>query len=332
MAYKIEKNYYQGLTKITLTYGGLKASFLNYGARMYQLYIPDRNGQLGNILLSYDEPADILNDPAYFGAVVGPVAGRIKAGLWDNYQLDQNNEANHIHGGRNGWSFQNWEYQIVEHQASVEVIFSLYDTKSGYPGPIDVLVSYHLNENSLTMTTSCTTDSRTLVNPTSHSYFNLSGDGQGDILEHQLQIKAKEILAVDQAKIPTGKILLVKGTPYDFQQLKPLKKSLDCLPAGIDDTFVLNGELNQPQLYLYEPTSGRELAVATTAESMVLFSTTGFVEDFKLNGRRMHSNYGLAIEPQLFPDKVHHPQWGSIELTPGKTFTSQTDYYFSVKK
>lgn len=327
----IEENFYQNISKITLQNGTITASFLNFGARMYELFTPDKNGVTENILLSLDEPKTILNDTAFFGATVGPVAGRLKDAQWKHWKFSKNNGNHHIHGGKNGWSQQYWDYQLFETSTTVGVLFRLTDYLSGYPGPILVTNCYELSHNSLSMTTVCQSKALTLINPTNHSYFNLSGNGKRDITSHQLTIAADNILELDSEKIPTGRLLKVSGTPFDFTKPRYLNEVFEVLPIGLDDAFILQPQTKK-QLILSESLSGRQLTVASNRQSMVLFSTTGFDANFMVNGKPMHSNYGLAIEPQELPDAIHHPTWGSIELSPNQTKRFNTTYSFSVER
>lgn len=329
---RIEEKFYKNMSKITLQNGDITASFLNFGARMYELFTPDKHGLSENILLTLDDPESILNDSAFFGATVGPVAGRIKNAQWQHVTLNRNNGNHHIHGGNNGWSQHYWDYQLFKTSTTIGVLFHLTDYLSGYPGPISVTNCYELSPNSLSMTTVCRTKELTIVNPTNHSYFNLSGNGKRDITSHQLVVAADSILELDSEKIPTGKHLNVSGTPFDFNKPKCLNDVLDLLPTGLDDTFIFHPQAKKKQLRLTDPLSGRQLTVASNRQSVVLFSTTGFDADFKVNGKTMHTNYGLAIEPQEPPDIINHPDWGSIELSPNQTKRFNTTYQFSVQR
>ncbi|KAF1295555.1 galactose mutarotase [Enterococcus sp. JM4C] len=316
------------LIKVTLKNDYLTASFYNYGARMHQIFAPDKEGLLENILLSYDREEDLLADKSYFGATVGPVAGRIKQADWNGYPLEKNCGTHHIHGGSNGWAYQFWSVETIKEQETIGVRFHLTDEVSGYPGPIKASVTYQLNKNSLIMTSDWHSEQTTIVNPTSHSYFNLSGNGTRDITSHELCVKARNLVVLDQEKIPTGQLLSMENLPVDFSTNQSMETILATYPEGLDDCFVL--DKSQPMaLFLHEPTTGRTMTVATTNQSVVLFSTTGFEADFMINGQPMHSNYGLAIEPQQIPDLIHQPTWGSIEIEPLERKQQQTIYTFS---
>jgi aldose 1-epimerase len=320
-----------GLKKITLKNDFLEVVLLNYGARLHQLFMPNQKNRWENILLSYDSYQDVLNDQSFFGATVGPVAGRIRNGHWQNGTLEQNHGPHHIHGGSNGWSFQFWKVVPFEENDIIGVTFHLNDTFSGYPGPINATITYQLQDNNLRMTSSGISAKETLFNPTNHAYFNLSGNGKTDILSHSLSLNCQGMLELDDEKLPTGRILPISELPINFNQLTTIERILQQYPNGLDDVFRLShSNLKHPQLSLQEPTSGREMTIATTNQSVVLFSTTGFEAPFHINGQSMHSNYGLAIEPQECPDLVHFPQWGSILLSAEQQQTYQTIYQFNL--
>ena len=203
---------------------------------------------------------------------------------------------------------------------------------SNYPGPITATITYRLTKNELEMTTSASSLVETICNPTNHAYFNLSGNGKRDIYDHQLTVFLDGILELDQEKLPTGNWTKKEDLPIDFRKSPTLQEILACYPAGLDDVFLLHHpRLSRTSLQLFEKHSGRQMTIATSNKSMVLFSTTGFEADFSVNGKQMHSNYGLAIEPQEIPDIVHFPNFGSINLHPGQERISQTIYRFSAQ-
>lgn len=247
-----------------------------------------------------------------------------------NASTRKNNGHHHIHGGTNGWSFQYWEVEVFKSPQAVGVVFYLKDTSSGYPGPITATVTYQLEGNKLVMITKANSVVETICNPTNHAYFNLSGNGKRDIDTHQLQIQLDSLLLLDHDNLPTGETIAKEDLPIDFHKSNPLTEILSKYPTGLDDVFLLNSpKLTKNSLTLSEETSGRQMNIATTNKSMVLFSTTGFDEELQINGKKMHSNFGLAIEPQEIPDIVHFPAFGSITLRPGQERISQTTYEFS---
>lgn len=325
MTYSIHTDEKTKITTITLINGNLTASFLDFGARWHQFLTPDKNGNTENVLLSLDSLEEVLVDQAQFGALVGPVAGRIKHAEWKNVSLDKNLEnLHHIHGGRNGWWCQFWDYEIIEGKESIKVIFSLIDTLSGYPGPIYVTNTYELTKTSIIMTTSVSSKETTIVNPTNHVYFNLSGNAKRKISDHLLTIKGHHILETGELNIPTGKLIPVEKTGYDFNQPRIIKDALTDLRTGIDDAYLL--EDITPQITLADLISGRQLTIDSNRHAVVAFSTTGFNEAFKVNGQSMSTELGIALETQELPDITHYPEWGNIEIEPGETKTYQTIY------
>lgn len=328
MTHSIYQDSKTGIDFITLENGVLSATFLNFGSRWHNFLTPDKHGQKENILLSLDTPESILQDTAQFGALVGPVAGRIKDAKWQDIFLEKNNGEHHIHGGSQGWWCQFWDYKIEETATSTKVIFSLTDKISGYPGPIHVINTYELTTTAVIMTTEITSESSTIVNPTNHVYFNLSGDAKRDIKSHQLLINSQTMLETDGINIPTGNILTVANTSYDFTTTKRIGDALNQLDSGIDDAFLLDSK--NPQISLSESLSGRKLCVSSNREALVLFSTTGFNESFKVNGQLMSSELGLAIETQELPDIANHPEWGNIELEPNTLKVFKTEYSINI--
>ena len=324
---RIKEEKHNKLKVVTLDNGVITASFVNYGARMHTLCTPDKMGTKENILLSFDSLKALEADTSFFGAVVGPVAGRIRQGKWQDSLLEKNNGPHHIHGGSQGWSFRYWETQTHDEGESLSVTFRLKDEVSGYPGPIEVSVTYRLIGNCLEMCMTGESEKLTLFNPTSHTYFNLSGDGKRDLDSHRLQIQSFQQLVLDNEKLPTGEVMTPK---LDFTYPQNFKSVFQAYPQGLDDYFIFNEKTQaSAQLILSEKKSGRQLAIVTERQGVVLFSTTGFDADIYLNGRKMHSNYGLAIETQEAPDSVHFIKWPSIELKANVEKTMTTRYYFN---
>lgn len=328
MTYNIIHDKQTDIHYITVTKSNHSVTFVDFGARIQEWITPDRVGNKDNILLSPDTPEEIINDNAQFGALVGPVAGRIKEGKWNGYQFEKNNGNHHLHGGSNGWWHQFWAFDIEEHDENTIVHFMLKDTLTDYPGPIYVKNSYKVTDDAIEMTTSCHSDSDTIVNPTNHIYFNLNGKDKKDITNHLLTIHADSILETDDETIPTGELLDVANTGYDFRQPRLLKEALNSLPNGIDDAFLLTSE--QPQIILSQPNNGRNIQLFSDRQAAVVFSTTGFATDQSVSGEKMHSQLGIAIETQELPDVVNHPHLGNIDLKEQQIKTWHTTYQFFV--
>ena len=309
---------------------GMSVSCINYGARLVSLLVPDRAGKSENIVLGLADAEAYGNDQASFGATVGPVAGRIAEGKWGTVQLEQNAGENHIHGGSRGWGQQFWNFTTEETAEAVTVTFTLESTPEavGYPGRLQAKISYSLDaEGCLTITMTGACSEETLFNPTSHIYFNLSGEAKRPITEHTLQLACEEVLELDTDKLPTGKKRAVDGTAFDFREATVIGDAIRKRPQGFDDVFLMQ-QGHQPQLILHDEESGRQMELSSNRSSIVLFSTTDMNEPYLVNGRPMQSHLGLAIEAQEVPDAIHHPGWDNIVLAPNTLVTRVQNYTF----
>ena len=310
---------------------GMSVSCINYGARLVSLLVPDRAGKSENIVLGLADAEAYGNDQASFGATVGPVAGRIAEGKWGTVQLEQNAGENHIHGGSRGWGQQFWNFTTEETAEAVTVTFTLESTPEavGYPGRLQAKISYTLDaEGCLTITMTGACSEETLFNPTSHIYFNLSGEAKRPITEHTLQLACEEVLELDTDKLPTGKKRAVDGTAFDFREATVIGEAIRKRPQGFDDVFLMQPD-RQPQLILHDEGSGRQMTLSSNRSSIVLFSTTDMSEPYLVNGRPMRSQLGLAIEAQEVPDAIHHPGWDNIVLAPNTLATRVQNYNFT---
>lgn len=320
------------IMRITLSQpNGMAVSCINYGARLIRLAIPDREGKSENVVLGLADAEAYGKDQASFGATVGPVAGRICGGKWGAVQLEQNAGAHHIHGGSRGWGQQCWDYTTEQAEESATVTFSLDSTpdKVGYPGKLEAKISYALDANGgLTIEMQGISDEETLFNPTSHIYFNLSGDAKRRIIDHTLQLACEEVLALDADKLPTGSKQTVAGTAFDFRQARSIGEAIGKRAQGFDDVFWMQPG-KQPQLVLKDEESGRQLSLSSNRSSIVLFSTTDMNEPYLVNGRPMESHLGLAIEAQEAPDAIRHPEWDNIILQPDTLVTRVQNYHFT---
>lgn len=309
---------------------GMSVSCINYGARLIRLLVPDREGQSENVVLGLADAEAYGNDQASFGATVGPVAGRIAGGKWGTIQLEQNAGEHHIHGGSRGWGQQFWDFTIEETAEAVTVTFTLESTPEtvGYPGRLQAKTSYTLDaEGCLKITMEGISSEETLFNPTSHIYFNLSGEAKRPITEHILQLACEEVLELDTDKLPTGTKQAVAGTAFDFREATVLGEAIRKRPEGFDDVFLMQPD-RQPQLILSDKESGRQMTLSSNRSSIVLFSTTDMNEPYLVNGRPMQSHLGLAIEAQEVPDAIHHPGWDNIVLVPNTLATRVQNYTF----
>ncbi len=312
----------------------------NYGAIITSIESPDKNGNLTNIVCGFDKFEDYISPEylgsyPYFGSICGRVANRIANGKFSlegkNYTLAVNNGPNHLHGGLIGYDRKLWTAELIEETERVGVKLSLLspDMEEGYPGNLVVNCTYTLNNNNeLVIEYAAETDQTTIVNFTNHSYFNLTG-GKEQILNHDLELVAKTITdSVDS--IPTGEIVPVSVTPFDFTTKKKLNKDIAVLETGYDLNFVLDnldGELVFAGC-LSEETSGRKVDVYTTQPGIQLY--TGYwIPELTISGQKKFGSYsGVALETQHYPDSINKPQFPSVILNPGQKFKEKTVYTF----
>jgi aldose 1-epimerase len=328
---------------------GMKAKIISYGAILTELDVPDRNGKPGDVVLGFDNLEQYLAGHPHFGATTGRVANRIAKGKFmldsKEYTLAINNGPNALHGGLKGfdkivWSAPGHTGEPKETSDAVAVQFTYVsaDGEEGYPGNLTTVVTYTLtNQNELRIDYKATTDKATPVNLTNHSYFNLGGPQSGDILGHELMLEADEYTPADDTLIPTGEIKSVKGTPLDFTKPTTIGSRIGQVAdktGGYDHNFVLRSKGGRLALAarVYEPKTGRVMEMYTTEPGVQLY-TANFL-DGKLKGKGgvvYQKHQAFCLEAQHFPDSVHHPEFPTIILRPGQTYTQTTVYKFLVK-
>jgi aldose 1-epimerase len=324
---------------------GMKAKITNYGAILTELHVPDKAGKFDDVVLGFDNLKSYLAGHPFFGATVGRVTNRIAKGKFTldgkEYTLAVNNGPNSLHGGRKGFDKVVWKAEPVKVEKGVAVQFSYRspDGDEGYPGNLSCTVTYTLtNQNELRIDYKATTDKATPVNLTNHSYFNLAGHASGTMLGHELMLAADKYTPADATLIPTGEIKDVKGTPLDFTTPVTIGARIDQLKAspggGYDHNMVLNsgGKSLTLGARVREPKTGRVMEMLTTEPGVQLY--TGNYLDGKVKGKggaAYQKFQGFCLEAQHFPDSVNHPNFPSIILRPGKTYTQMTVYRFSVK-
>jgi aldose 1-epimerase len=324
----------------------MKAKIVTYGAILTELHVPDREGRFDDVVLGFENLDGYLAGHPFFGATVGRVANRIAKGQFTldgkEYKLAINNGPNSLHGGLRGFDKVVWkaESRQAADSVSVKLTYVSPDGEEGYPGNLSATITYTLtDQNELKIDYRATTDKATPVNLTNHSYFNLAGPKEGDVLGHELMLAADKYTPADETLIPTGEIKPVKGTPLDFATPTSMGARIEQLkgkgqPGGYDHNYVLNGGGKALALgaRVYEPKTGRVLEMLTTEPGVQLY--TGNFLDGKLKGKggvvyQKHS--GFCLEAQHFPDSVNHASFPSVILRPGKTYTQTTVYKFSVK-
>jgi aldose 1-epimerase len=326
---------------------GIEVRAIDYGAIIVSIRVPDRKGQLADIVLGHDTLEGYIPNPPNFGAIVGRYANRIANGTFTldgkAYSLPKNNGPNTLHGGvKRNFDKVLWEGKPLQGgEAGVAFTFVSKDGEEGFPGNLSVKVTYTLTEaNELVVDYEATTDKATPVNLSQHSYFNLAGEGNGDILNHEIMINADRFTPVDKYLIPTGDLRPVKGTPFDFTRSSRIGARIDendeqlALGHGYDHNFVLNRSDNGLTLAarVYEPTSGRTLEVLTTEPGVQFY--TGNSLDGTIAGKQGHvykRRYGFCLETQHFPDSPNHPNFPTTILRPGATFRSKTVFKFAAR-
>jgi len=327
---------------------GMEVRAMTYGGIIVSIRVPDKNGKIADVVLGHDKVDGYLVNPPYFGAIVGRYANRIANGSFTvdgvKYTLAKNDGPNSLHGGLNGFNKVLWEAKEFKGAKGVGVSFSYLskDGEEGYPGNLKVKVSYTLtDENQLILDYEATTDKATPLNISQHSYFNLAGEGSGDILGHEVTLNADRFTPVDKTLIPTGELRPVQGTPMDFTKATPIGARINedyeqlVIGRGYDHNFVINRN-NKDGLILaarvHEPTSGRVLEVLTTEPGVQFYS--GNFLDGSITGKQGHAyklRNGFCLETQHFPDSPNHPDFPSTIVKPGKGFHSQTIFKFSTE-
>ena len=323
---------------------GAEVKITNYGGIITSLKVPDRNGKRDDIVLGFDNLDAYLKGNPYFGAIIGRYGNRIAKGRFTlnghQYTLAVNNGENHLHGGIKGFDKVVWAARPlkVPNGAALRLTYLSKDGEEGYPGNLSVKVIYTLtNADELKIEYWATTDKDTVVNLTSHSYFNLAGQGNGDILNHQLLINARRFTPTDAGSIPTGELKSIKGTPFDFtsafrigdrindddQQLK--------FGKGYDHNFVLNGRMGtlRQAAVVYEPTSGRSMEIWTT-EPGIQFYSGNFLDGTLTgkDGKVYQQRYGFCLETQHFPDSPNKPSFPTTVLRRGRQYHTITIHKF----
>ena len=318
----------------------MKISLIDYGATLVSIVVPDKDGKCDDVLLGFDNLEGYLN--RNFGSVTGRFANRIGGAKFkiDNveYKVTANAGANHIHGGRKGFSKVMWKPNIVKTDGTPGFRFEYRSTdgEEGFPGNLDCAVTYTLTDkNEIIIHYEATTDKPTVINLTNHAYFNLAGAGNGDVRNHVAKILADRYTVADDKLIPTGEIRSVKGTPLDFTEGKRIGAQIDQLEQtrGYDHNYVFTGMGTSPRhvVNIYDPSTGRVMDVSTTEPGMQLY-TANHLRGLKgRDGKVYNRHYGFCCETQHYPDSPNKPDFPSTVLRPGEKFDSTTIFRFSVR-
>ena len=325
---------------------GMSIEVLDFGAVVRRLCVPDRTGRPLDVVLGYDDLRGYEEDPFYIGTAVGRYANRIRNGKFvlegTEYSLSINNGAHHLHGGRRGFSKAVWTSRSFEEGETVGIVLQHEspDGDEGYPGNLDVEITYSLTEFVFAIDYRGTTDRPTPVSLTHHAYFNLSGAGAGDVLDHELTIYADRFTEIDSDLLPTGRLAAVDETPFDFRQRRQIGSRIGenhdqlRIGRGYDHNFVIGegrGTLSRAAR-VFQPASGVVMQVFSTEPGMQLY--TGNFLDGSRAGKDGHCygpREGFCLETQHFPDSPNHPEFPDTILRPGDELRSRTEYRFSTQ-
>lgn len=318
----------------TLKNGGLEMKVSSFGARVLSLLVPDRTGQMADVIVGYEtlQEYESLPGERFFGAAIGRLANRLAGGCFTLdgkvYRTSQNDHWNTLHGGYVGFDRKEWDVEEVTPSA---ISFSLMDPngQEGWPGMLQVQMRYELTpENGFKVSYRAVTNLPTLCNLTHHSFFNLTGDASRPITGHELQIAADAYLPVDGELIPTGEIRPVEGTPFDFRKAKAIGRDIDAA-GGYDHNWCLSGEGLRKVASLYEPLSGRRVEVITDQPGIQFYSGNFFDGSYAgKGGVPIGHRCALALETQAWPDGIHHENFPNTVLRPGETYTHTCIYQF----
>lgn len=325
--------------------GELDVEIMNYGCTVVTILAPDVKGNRINIVAGFRGLSDYVSDQAYLGCVVGRYANRIARGRFTldgkTWQLPLNDGVNHLHGGYCGFNRKLWKVEeTIEEQERCGVTFSYCskDGEEGYPGNLQVSVSYLLTKNNrIIIQYMADTDQATIISLTNHSYFNLSGFEQETIHDHYMQINADKYTVKNEHNTPSGEIAPVSDTPFDFSSPKKIGMHLHELEKdmGYDHNFVLNNDHRTPAkaASLYEPASGRMLKVFTNMPGMQVYTANWWDGNVAGSQGKPYKKHGaVALETQAFPDSPNQPNFPSAVLRPGEQYQSQTELQFAVEK
>ena len=324
----------------TLKDGPIEARITTYGARLVSVVAPDRKGQPADVVLGYDNLDGYIKDTSSFGSTVGRYAGRIGNATFKidghEYHTPKNDGANTLHGGPENFGKQLWAGTEVPN--GVQLAYVSKDGEAGFPGTLTTVVRYTLVGHDLKIEYSATTDKTTVLNLTNHAYFNLAGEGSGDILKQEIKINSSQVVPVNDGLIPTGKLAPVAGTPLDLQQLTPIGKHIDDpndqLKSGIgyDITYVLDnkGKL-ATAAEAYDPASGRVLEVLTDQPAVHLYTGNHMDGAIGKGGHKYAFRNAYCFEAQHYSDAPNQPSFPTTELKPGQKFHHVTIYRFTTR-
>lgn len=324
---------------------GMELSILNYGGTIRELLFQDKTGKKENRILSYKNIADYEENPMFFGAIIGRVAGRIQNAAFSlagkEYQVEKNEGNQHLHGGSDGFHHRFWLVEAAQESTLDRLVLHLQDkSHAGYPGDLQVRVTYTLSEENVwRIHYQVETDQPTLCNMTNHTYFNLSGIKNSDILQHALQIQADQVACVDEKTLPTGSYLETKSDEvFNFTRPRTIgrygmhgHKQQELVQGGYDHAFLLSKK-QQDDLILFEKTSGIKVRMKTTEEAVVLYTCNKVTQAYPLESGILKPYAGLTMETQAMPDRIHSDRPELVVITKDKPYDSSTSYAFSLEE
>lgn len=320
---------------------GMEACVTNFGGRIVSLMVPGADGELRDIVLGHDSIADYVNIDGNFGALIGRYGNRINQGKITidsiDYQLPQNNYGHCLHGGPKGFHNSVWD-ATQPNDSTLVLTLASPDGEAGFPGNVNVKVTYTLTGNDLDLAYEATTDKPTVLNLTNHSYFNLSGNPANTVLDETLAINASGFTPIDSTFMTTGEIAAVEGTPFDFRSGKKIGQDIEVdneqlkNGLGYDHNFILDtkGDINTPAVTLTDPQSGIKMQVFTTEPGIQVYA--GNFLDGTVSGKKgivYPRRSAICLETQHYPDSPNKPEWPSVVVRPGDTYKTHTIYRFS---
>lgn len=320
---------------------GMSVEICNYGARITKLHVPDKNGKTADVVLSFDTLEEITTKETYFNSTCGRFANRIKEGRFTldgkTYPLAVNNGPNHLHGGIEGFNMRVWDVRSVD-SSKIVLHYLSPDGEEGYPGNLDVTVTYELTtDNEVKIHYEATTDKATVIGLTNHSYFNLKGAGEGLVHDHFLQLNADFHTALDDNTCSTGEVLKVDNSPYDFRTQTLIGDRINQAAyapnRGLDDNWVIRknqpGELANAG-YIYEPASGRKMEVFTTQPGVQVYTANWVEKQTGKYGKQYEEQCAVCLETQGFPASPNYQHFPSTVLRPGEKYDEYCIYKFSI--
>lgn len=326
---------------VTLNNGPYEVEVLSLGAIVRKLKVPNRDGIIEDIVLGYDSANEYLNSSTYYGMIVGRFANRISHGLFEidgvSYQLDKNdNGLNTLHSGNSSLAWKNWDIELVSENSNPSVKLSVFseDGEGGFPGNCKISVQYTLtNKGELIIDYSAKSDKKSILGLTNHSYFNLTGNPSKKILDNEVLLNCDKVLEVDDLLIPTGKLLNVKNTPFDFLDYHKIGQRINDTPAGYDHCFCFknsDGTLRK-QGQIRDVESGRVMTIFTDMPGVQMYTANFFKEgSFGKDGIPYTKNGGVCFETQMFPDAPNHSNFPSCIIEANKEYHYKTIYEFSI--